>query len=113
MQRTSEGVAVDSEARQSDETEGVILCEDALRSREGWDMCEGSVTVVRCAAGMMNRFKVRVGLQPGFAVSPFLFQMVTDRLTDEVRQESPKRNEGQEKQNSRVRAREDSRRFKE
>lgn len=29
---------------------------------------------------------IRVGLHPGSALSPFLFRMVMDRLTDEVRQ---------------------------
>lgn len=79
---------MDSETRHNDETAGVILSEDVLRSREVWDMFEGSVTVVRCAMGMMKRFKVQMGLQPGFAVSPFLFHLVTDRLTGEVRQAS-------------------------
>lgn len=74
-------------------------------------MCEVSATAIRCAVGMMNRFKVHLGLQPGFALSRFLFQMVTDGLTDEVRPETLKRNEGQKKQNRRVYAREDSRRF--
>ena len=43
----------------------------------------------RCAVRMTERFKVEVGLHQGSALSPFLFAMVMDRLTDEVRQESP------------------------
>ena len=53
------------------------------------DMYEDSVTTVRCAVGMTEGFKVEVGLHQGSALSPFLFAMVMDRLTDEVRQESP------------------------
>lgn len=53
------------------------------------DMYEGSVTAVRCAVGVTEGFKVEVGLHQGSALSPFLFVMVMDRLTDGIRQESP------------------------
>ncbi|XP_061649478.1 band 4.1-like protein 5 isoform X3 [Phyllopteryx taeniolatus] len=53
------------------------------------DMYEGSRTVVRCAVGVTDKFKVEVRLHPGSALSPFLFAGVMDRLTDEVRLESP------------------------
>ena len=53
------------------------------------DMYEDSVIAVRCAVGMTEGFKVEVGLHQGLALSPFLFVMVMDRLTDEVRQKSP------------------------
>ena len=53
------------------------------------DMYEDCQTVVRCAVGVTEEFKVEVGLHQGSALSPFLFAMVMDRLTDEVRQESP------------------------
>ena len=49
------------------------------------DMYEGSQTVVRCAVGTTESFKVKVGLHQGSALSPFLFAMIMDRLTDEVR----------------------------
>lgn len=52
------------------------------------DMCEGTVTVVKCAVGVMDGFKVQAGLHQGLGLSPFLFAMVMDRLTDEIRQES-------------------------
>ena len=53
------------------------------------DMYEDSVTAVRCAVGMTDRFMVKVGLHQGSTLSPFLFAMVMDRLTDEIRLESP------------------------
>ena len=49
----------------------------------------GSVTGVKCAVGVMDGFKVEVGSHQGSALSPFLFAMVMDRLTDKIRQESP------------------------
>ncbi|KAK3516157.1 hypothetical protein QTP70_005397 [Hemibagrus guttatus] len=53
------------------------------------DMYERSRTVVRCAVGQTEEFKVEVGLYQGSALSPFLFAIVTDQLSEEVRQESP------------------------
>ena len=53
------------------------------------DMYEGSETVVRCAVGTTESFKVKVGLHQGSALSPFLFAVIMDRLTDEVRREPP------------------------
>ena len=51
------------------------------------DMYEGSETVVRCAVGTKESFKVQVGMHQGLALSPFLFAVIMDRLTDEVRRE--------------------------
>ncbi|KAK3571420.1 hypothetical protein QTP86_012057 [Hemibagrus guttatus] len=51
-------------------------------------MYERSRTMVRCAVGQTEEFKVEVGLHQGSALSPFLFAMVMDQLS-EVRQESP------------------------
>ncbi|MCJ8739626.1 hypothetical protein PDJAM_G00049200 [Pangasius djambal] len=53
------------------------------------DMYERSRTVVRCAVGQTEEFKVEVGLHQGSALGPFLFAMVMDQLSEEVRQESP------------------------
>ena len=53
------------------------------------DMYEGSETVVKCAVGTTESFKVKVGLHQGLALSPFLFAVTMDRLTDEVRREPP------------------------
>ena len=54
------------------------------------DMYEESETVVRCAVGTTESFKVKVRLHQGSALSPFLFAVVMDRLTDEVRREPPR-----------------------
>ena len=51
------------------------------------DMYEESGTVVRCAIEITESFKVKVGLHQGSALSPFLFAVIMDRLTDEVRRE--------------------------
>ncbi|KAK3520883.1 hypothetical protein QTP86_010611 [Hemibagrus guttatus] len=51
------------------------------------DMYERSRTVVKCAVGQTEEFKVEVGLHQ--ALSPFLFAIVMDQLSEEVRQESP------------------------
>ncbi|KAK3510979.1 hypothetical protein QTP70_027789 [Hemibagrus guttatus] len=53
------------------------------------DMYERSRTVVMCAVGQTEEFKVEVGLHQGSALSPFLFAIVMDQLSEEVRQESP------------------------
>ncbi|KAK3534858.1 hypothetical protein QTP86_028556 [Hemibagrus guttatus] len=45
--------------------------------------------VVRCAVGQTEEFNVEVGLHQGSALSPFLFAIVMDQLSEEVRQESP------------------------
>ena len=52
-------------------------------------MYEGSETVVRCAVGTTENFKVKVGLHQGSALSLFLFSVIMDRLTDEIRREPP------------------------
>ena len=49
----------------------------------------GSKTVVRCAVETTESFKVKVGLHQETALSPFLFAVIMDRITDEVRREPP------------------------
>ncbi|KAK3529091.1 hypothetical protein QTP70_016521 [Hemibagrus guttatus] len=44
------------------------------------DMYERSRTVVRCAVGQTEEFKVEVGLHQRSALSPFLFAIVMDQL---------------------------------
>ena len=53
------------------------------------DMYEESERVVKCAVGITESFKVKVGLHQGSSLSPFLFAVIMDRLTDEVRREPP------------------------
>ncbi|KAK3565057.1 hypothetical protein QTP86_032482, partial [Hemibagrus guttatus] len=53
------------------------------------DMYERSRTVERCAVVQTEEFNVEVGLHQGSALSPFLFAIVMDQLSEEVRQESP------------------------
>ena len=45
------------------------------------DMYKDSLTAVRCAVGTTDGFGVEVGLHQGSALSPFLFAMIMDRLT--------------------------------
>ena len=53
------------------------------------DMYDDSTTAVRCAVGVTDGFEVKVGLHQGSALSPCLFAMVMDRMTDEIREEAP------------------------
>ena len=52
-------------------------------------MYEKSKTEVRCAVQTTESFKVKVGLHQVSALSPFLFAVIMDRLTDEVTREPP------------------------
>ena len=45
---------------------------------------EESKTVVKCAVGTTESFKVKVGLHQRSALIPFLFAAIMDTLTDEV-----------------------------
>ena len=53
------------------------------------DMYQSSMTVLRWTLGVTDSFKVEVGMHQGSALSPYLLAMVKDRLTDEVRHDSP------------------------
>ena len=44
---------------------------------------------MRCAVEVTEGFEVKVGLHQGSALSPCLFAMVKDRMTDEIREEAP------------------------
>ena len=53
------------------------------------DMYDDCITAVRCALGVTEGFEVKVGLRQGSALSPCLFAMVMDRMTDHIREEAP------------------------
>ena len=53
------------------------------------DMYDGATTTVRSAAGLTEEFKVGVGLHQGSALSPFLFVIIMDRLTEDIRKDAP------------------------
>ena len=53
------------------------------------DMYRGCRTVVRSAAGESNIFGVEVGLHQGSALSPYMFLLLMDVLTEEVRKDVP------------------------
>ncbi|XP_063614581.1 uncharacterized protein LOC134787702 [Penaeus indicus] len=53
------------------------------------DMYRNISTEVRCQAGKSENFELKVGVHQGSALSPLLFAVVTDCLTEEVRRSSP------------------------
>ena len=52
------------------------------------DMYHQCETVVRCAAGTSEPYAVEVGLHQGSAFSPFLFAIMMDSLTENIRKEA-------------------------
>ena len=54
------------------------------------DMYQGCKTVVRSAAVRSNSFGVEVGLHQGSALSPYLFLLLMDVLTEDVRKDVPR-----------------------
>ena len=69
----------------------MVLYEKIGNSKKVCATCtdEESKTVVRCAVGTTESFKVKIRLHQGSALSPLLFAVIMDRLTDEVRREPP------------------------
>ena len=53
------------------------------------DMCDGAITTLRSAVGLTEDFKVGVGLYQGSALSPFLFTIIMDNLTENIRKDAP------------------------
>ena len=53
------------------------------------DMYKNSKTKVRCAVGTTESFEVKVGVHQGSALSPLLFVVVMDVITEQVRREVP------------------------
>ncbi|XP_037775541.1 uncharacterized protein LOC119572505 [Penaeus monodon] len=52
-------------------------------------MCRNTSTEVRCQSGKSENFEIKVGVHQGSALSPLLFAVVMDCLTEEVRRPSP------------------------
>ena len=53
------------------------------------DMYDGATRTVRSAAGLTEEFKVNVGLHQDSALSPFLFIIVMDKLTEDIGKNAP------------------------
>ena len=53
------------------------------------DMYDGATTTVRSAAGLTEELKVDAGLHQGSALSPFLFAIIMDKLTENIRKDAP------------------------
>ena len=53
-------------------------------------MYKRSKAALRCSLEITESFKVKFGLHQGSALSPFLFAVIMDRLTNEVRREPPR-----------------------
>ena len=53
------------------------------------DMYHQCETVVRCAAGTSEPFAMEGGLHQGSACSPFLFAIMMDSLTENIRKQAP------------------------
>ena len=52
-------------------------------------MYDGATTTVRSAAGLTKEFKVGVELHQGSALNSFLFDIIIDRLTEDIRKDAP------------------------
>ena len=53
------------------------------------DMYGKATTTVRSAAELTEEFKVSVGFYKGSALSPFLFAIIMDKLTEDIRKDAP------------------------
>jgi len=53
------------------------------------DMYEGGRTSIRTLGGVTNDFAIGMGLHQGSALSPFLFTLVIDELTNGIQDELP------------------------
>ena len=53
------------------------------------DMYQGATTCVKSKRGTSEHFEVGIGLHQGWALSPFLFIMLVDTISQDVRNELP------------------------
>ena len=53
------------------------------------NMYDEATTTVRCAAGLTEEFEVGVGLHQDLALSPSLFAIIMDKLTEDIGKEAP------------------------
>ena len=53
------------------------------------DIHDGATTTVRSATGLTEEFKVGVKLHQGSTLSPFLFAIIMDKLTENIRKDAP------------------------
>ena len=53
----------------------------------GYVQYEASETVVRCAVRTTESFKFKIGLHQGSSLSPFLFTVIMDKITNKVRRD--------------------------
>ena len=53
------------------------------------DIYDDNTTSVRCVVGVTEGFEVKVGLHRGLDLSRCSFAMVMERMTDEIREETP------------------------
>ncbi|KAI5726286.1 hypothetical protein M8J77_026529 [Diaphorina citri] len=53
------------------------------------DMYDKATTQIRSSAGVTDHFPVKVGLHQGSALSPYLFDVIMDVLTEGVRRDAP------------------------
>ena len=51
-------------------------------------MYDGATTTVISAPGLTEEFKVDVKLHQGSALSPFLFSLIMDRLTEDIEKDA-------------------------
>ena len=52
-------------------------------------MYDGATTTLSSAAGFTEEFKVGVGIYQGSALNPFLFAIIKDKLTEDIRKDAP------------------------